>query len=87
MARPRISFERKEDPEDTIRRGFAGPFAPIRDTADLEHDARQALELRAGRTFGDREWAQMRGKLVEFYAILRDWDQEASERERISKAD
>jgi hypothetical protein len=81
MARPRISFERKEEPEDT-RRGFA----PIRDTADLEHAARQALELRAGRTFGDREWAQMRGKLVEFYAILRDWDKEASERESTSKA-
>lgn len=51
----------------------------------LEHDARQALELRAGRTFGDREWAQMRSKLVEFYAILRDLDKEASERERIRK--
>jgi hypothetical protein len=85
MARPRLSFERKEELEDT-RRGFAAPFAPIRETADLEHGARQALELPAGRTFGDREWAQMRGKLVEFYAILRDWDKEASERERTSKA-
>jgi hypothetical protein len=28
----------------------------------------------------------MRGKLVEFYAILRDWDKEASVRERTSKA-
>ena len=55
-------------------------------SGDLEHEARQALEVRAGRTFGDWEWAQMRGKLVEFYAILRDWDKEASERERTSKA-
>ena len=52
----------------------------------LEHDARQALELRAGRTFSDREWAHMRGKLVEFYAILHEWEKEASERERISQA-
>jgi hypothetical protein len=85
MARPRISFERKNEPENT-RRGFAGAFDPMREAAGLEQDARQALELRAGRPFGDREWAQMRGKLVEFYAILRDWDKEASERERTSKA-
>jgi hypothetical protein len=41
---------------------------------DLELDARRALELRAGRTFGNQEWELMRRKLTEVYAILRDWE-------------
>jgi hypothetical protein len=41
---------------------------------DLERDARRALEVRAGRTFGSQEWELMRRKLTEVYAILRDWE-------------
>jgi hypothetical protein len=60
MTRNGISFEQKQ--AERMR--------------DLERDARKALELRAGRTFGDWEWAQMKGKLTEFYAILRGWEAE-----------
>lgn len=41
--------------------------------SEKESAARVALEARAGRTLGDREWAQARTRLVEFVSILRDW--------------
>lgn len=37
-------------------------------------DARAALELRAGRTLTDAEWALARARLLEFAGILRIWD-------------
>ena len=54
-------------------------------TEDLERGARNALELCAGRTFGDREWMQMKGKLIEFYAILCGWEAEAPEKRERKK--
>ena len=39
-----------------------------------EEDARAALELRAGRTLTDAEWAAARARLLEFAGILRIWD-------------
>jgi len=54
----------------------SGNGAPSKCAGELERDARKALELRAGRRFGDREWEQMRRKLTEFFAILRDWEKE-----------
>jgi hypothetical protein len=56
----------------------SGDGAHRKCTGDLERDARRALELRAERGFGDREWEQMRRKLTEVYAILRDWEKEAT---------
>lgn len=41
----------------------------------LEAGARTAFELRAGRELTDAEWVALRGRLVEFVAILRAWDQ------------
>ncbi len=53
---------------------FSGNGTPRICAGDLERDARSALELRAGRTFGNQEWELMRRKLTEVYAILRDWE-------------
>ena len=52
----------------------SGSGTPRMCAGDLERDARRALELRAGRTFGNQEWELMRSKLTEVYAILRDWE-------------
>jgi hypothetical protein len=54
----------------------SGNGASRKGGGDLQHEARKALELRAGRRFGDREWEQMRRKLTEVYAILRAWEKE-----------
>ncbi|HYI97282.1 MAG TPA: hypothetical protein VEX68_27330, partial [Bryobacteraceae bacterium] len=40
----------------------------------VEAAAREAFELRAGRTLTDSEWAAARRRLVEFAQILRSWD-------------
>jgi len=44
--------------------------------------ARDAVELRAGRTFTDSEWAAARARLVDFADILRSWEKRASLSER-----
>jgi hypothetical protein len=56
----------------------SGSVTPRNCGGDLERNARKALELRAGRRFGDREWAHMQRKLVEFCAILSEWEKEAT---------
>jgi len=38
------------------------------------HQARQAIELSAGRTVTDAEWAALRTRLLEFAGILRAWE-------------
>ena len=45
-----------------------------RSPKQLEAPARAAIELRAGRTLTDDEWAAMRAKLREFAGIVRVWD-------------
>ena len=58
---------------------LSGNSTARQQAVDLERDARKALELCTGRTFGDWEWMQMKGKLIEFYAILRGWEEETPE--------
>jgi hypothetical protein len=47
----------------------------------LENAARAELQLRAGRAFGDEEWQRVRANLLEFVAILRDWDCQSKTKE------
>lgn len=42
---------------------------------ELESAARTAVGSAAGHTLTDPEWEQTRSKLVEFFAILRSWEQ------------
>jgi hypothetical protein len=42
--------------------------------AEREIAVRIALELRAGRSLTDAEWARARSKLAEFVNILRAWE-------------
>jgi hypothetical protein len=39
-----------------------------------EVEAREALDLRAGRTLTDADWAAAKDRLLEFFTILREWD-------------
>ena len=41
----------------------------------LEKAARSALDVCAARALTDGEWAQTRGRLLEFARIVRSWDQ------------
>lgn len=50
---------------------------PIQSGFDRENEARLELASRAGRPLTDVEWAQMRSRLLEFAAILREWDENA----------
>jgi len=43
---------------------------------NLESAARGALEGVAPRAFSDLEWERVRAKLLEFVAILREWDRQ-----------
>jgi len=40
----------------------------------LENGARTTLDSCAGRTFSDEEWIQARAKLIQYTAVLRDWE-------------
>jgi hypothetical protein len=42
---------------------------------ELERTARRSFELRANRTLDDREWKQIRVKLMELWDILRGWEE------------
>ena len=42
-----------------------------------EGAARAALDSRAGRALTDADWAVAKDRLLEFFAILRDWDRRA----------
>jgi hypothetical protein len=42
-----------------------------------EGGARAALDLRAGRTLTDADWAAAKDRLLEFFHILREWDRKA----------
>jgi hypothetical protein len=42
--------------------------------ASGEGAARAALDLRAGRPLSDADWADAKGRLREFFDILRGWD-------------
>ena len=42
-----------------------------------EGAARAALDLRAGRTLSDADWAVAKDRLREFFNILRGWDRKA----------
>jgi hypothetical protein len=42
-----------------------------------EGAARAALDLRAGRTLSDADWADAKDRLREFLNILRGWDRKA----------
>ena len=53
--------------------------------AELERKARMLVELRAGRAIEEEEWGLMRGKLMRFYAILRQWEVQAREQSRDPK--
>ena len=44
---------------------------------DGERAARTLVESRLGRSLTDGEWERVHGRLVEFVAILRDWEQDA----------
>jgi hypothetical protein len=46
----------------------------------LEIAARTNFEVRSGRKLTDAEWAAMRSKLMEFVAILRDWEETTTRR-------
>jgi hypothetical protein len=50
---------------------------PIQTGFDRENEARLELASRAGRPLTDVEWARMRDGLLEFAAILREWDVKA----------
>jgi hypothetical protein len=52
--------------------------ATPRVAARLELEARQLVEQRVGRDFDDAEWKRMRGKLIEFYDILRAREEQAA---------
>jgi hypothetical protein len=54
--------------------------------AHLEQRARNAIETSAGRTLEDRDWIQMKGKLAELYAILRDWEKQTTNRPQESES-
>jgi hypothetical protein len=43
-----------------------------------EASARAAIEVRAGRSLADAEWAAMRTRLLEFAGILRVWDRKTT---------
>ena len=43
----------------------------------IEDAARAALDLRAGRSLSDVEWARTRSRLLDFAAMLREWGQKA----------
>jgi len=44
----------------------------------LEAAARASLDLDAGRSFSDLEWAEARSRLLDFGLILRSWDRRAT---------
>ncbi len=46
--------------------------------AELEGNARSALERKAQRALSDEEWVRMRGKLIDFYALLSHWEKRAT---------
>jgi hypothetical protein len=48
-----------------------------RELRELEDAARMALDSQGERTLTDAEWANARGKLLEFVTILRGWEQNA----------
>ena len=50
----------------------------VREPDERETAARMAVDARAGRVLTDAEWAKAKARLVEFVAILRSWDGEAS---------
>jgi len=52
----------------------------------LEHDARNELQIRAGRDFTDDQWRGMQAKLKDFYAILREWEQPRRDQRKASDA-
>lgn len=45
---------------------------------ELDRSARSALERSSKRAFSDQEWIRVRGKLIEFYAVLSDWEKHAA---------
>lgn len=58
---------------------MASDFTPDpRPTADLEREARKVMEQRASRAFDEAEWKRMRAKVMEFAAILREWEEQAT---------
>jgi hypothetical protein len=61
------------EPGSRIRdRSAAAIAAPgLKDTDG--RGARSALERSARRAFSDQEWIQMRGTLLQFYAVLSNW--------------
>jgi hypothetical protein len=54
----------------------------FRGPKQLEAAARVAIELRAGRTLTDVEWAAARTGLLEFAGILRGWDRKTTSARR-----
>jgi hypothetical protein len=54
--------------------------------AKLEQRARKSIERGAGRTFGDHDWIQMKGKLAEFGAILQDWEKQTKNHSQASES-
>ena len=48
------------------------------DRGQMEAAARTAIELHAGRALTDAQWAAARARLLEFTAILRDWDRKTT---------
>jgi hypothetical protein len=55
----------------------------INDPCEVRKDvaARAAIELVAGRSLTDMEWAAARDRLLEFMSILRGWDRKSTARQ------
>ena len=66
--------------------GFDSDRALAKRIAKLEQRARKSIERGAGRTFEDRDWIQMKGKLAELGAILRDWEKQTKNHPQASEA-
>jgi hypothetical protein len=49
-----------------------------RSSSQLGAAARAAIELRADRNVCETEWVAMRGRLLEFSGILREWDRKTT---------
>ncbi len=53
-----------------------------RSRSQIEDAARAAIELRVGRALTAAEWGAARARLLEFAAILRDWDRKTTVSQR-----
>jgi hypothetical protein len=62
---------------ESVANAQSNTFKHGSEPESAEGAARTALDLRAGRTLSDADWADAKDRLLEFFNILRGWDRKA----------